>query len=697
MEDAATYGLKIGAQSWTADFQDINNDGALDCFITNHDTRSQILLNDGSGHFNDITDAAGIGNLDFPLQGVMRDFDNDGFVDIIVAGDQSYYFHNNGDLTFTELEIDDLFDASTIHTYAIGDLNHDGFLDVVASYGSGFNSSSPNKNDIIWLNDGNDNNYIVFNLLGNASNINGVGARIEVYGAWGKQIREVRAGESYGIHNTFSQHFGLGDATSVDSVIVRWPSGNIDKVEDLATNQFIQINEGGCISPNASLSFEGSTTFCSGDSVIITAPDDLSYNWSTGAQTQSIVVYDAGTYNVTVSDGGSCEGVSVSVEVVVDPDDTPTISTVADTINCPGTVVRLTASEGTGYVWSDGSMTQSIDVNAAGSYTVQIQGTCGAVVSEPFILEEFQLSPPVVEGDTVISSGSGTLLAQGDTIDWYDSEVGGMLLGSGPEFVTPVVTQTTTYWVEEAELFKGAPINGGKIDFGDVGQYTSVNFGGLTFTLNEEVLLRSVKVKAEEAGMRTIGFFDRITNDFLGNTNVMIPEGESRVILNKVLPASADLSMYVNSEAGLFYETTASEIDFPYSLGDYGQINGGVFDENYYYFYDLEFEPTKEALCIGKRVPVDLVVEFNVNVSDIDDTDAIHISPNPTLGELNLRYDLATEGRMEIYNVQGQLMDQRILSPKGTEALDLSAWPKGVFWLKVYSAENTYLGKVVLQ
>ncbi|MEO6037755.1 MAG: VCBS repeat-containing protein, partial [Saprospiraceae bacterium] len=74
--------LRIGAQSWTADFGDIDNDGDFDCFVTNHDVSSQILENDGAGHFTDITAATGMLNqiTGLPIEGVFRDFDNDGFV-----------------------------------------------------------------------------------------------------------------------------------------------------------------------------------------------------------------------------------------------------------------------------------------------------------------------------------------------------------------------------------------------------------------------------------------------------------------------------------------------------------------------------------------------------------------------------------------------------------------------------------------
>ncbi|MFN0014819.1 MAG: FG-GAP repeat domain-containing protein, partial [Saprospiraceae bacterium] len=130
---ADSSGLRIGAQSWTADFGDVDNDGDFDCFITNHDQSSQLLENDGAGHFTDITHSAGLFDVitALPIQGVFRDFDNDGFQDILVSGTAHYLFRNNGNKTFSEVAI---LDNNEMESFAIGDLNHDGFQDIYAGY-----------------------------------------------------------------------------------------------------------------------------------------------------------------------------------------------------------------------------------------------------------------------------------------------------------------------------------------------------------------------------------------------------------------------------------------------------------------------------------------------------------------------------------------------------------------------------------
>jgi len=206
---AGTAGLRIGAQTWTTDFADIDNDGDMDAFVNNHGDDCSLYRNNGNGTFTDITAGSGFlptlqGSSALEgIQSIFRDFDNDGDVDLLFSGSAHYLFYNDGNGSFSLAA--NPFNAQIIHSFAVGDLNHDGFLDIYAGHGRGFNTlgSSP---DELFMNNGNANHWIAVKLEGTQSNKNGIGARIEVYGPWGKQIREVRSGEGYGIMNTFTQH-----------------------------------------------------------------------------------------------------------------------------------------------------------------------------------------------------------------------------------------------------------------------------------------------------------------------------------------------------------------------------------------------------------------------------------------------------------------------------------------------------------
>lgn len=242
-EVGAAAGLNIGGQSWATDFADIDNDGDLDCYVLNHDVESQLMRNNGDGTFTDVSAGSNLGSVfgSFGLHAIFRDFDNDGYVDLLYVGAQQALFRNNGNMTFTE--ITNAFDNNTMSSIALGDLNDDGYIDVYGGYGNIIISPS-NIPDKLWMNAGGTNNYLKVNLQGVNSNRNAIGARIEISGPFGIQVREVRSGEGYGIHNSFIQHFGLGTNTTINSVTIKWPSGIVDQIDNPAINQTLQVTEG---------------------------------------------------------------------------------------------------------------------------------------------------------------------------------------------------------------------------------------------------------------------------------------------------------------------------------------------------------------------------------------------------------------------------------------------------------------------
>ncbi|PHI21251.1 hypothetical protein CEQ90_04330 [Lewinellaceae bacterium SD302] len=244
---AEAAGLMPLAQSWATDFADLDNDGDLDCVILNHDQTSRIYEQTSPGLFTDRTIEVGLNVNPFTpgIQVIIEDFDNDGWQDLVLTGTSGDLFmQNQGDFTFTFHHNDISGGAEPIHTAAVGDLNNDGRLDLIAGRGSGFNGTSSSNPDVLLLNDNiNENNFLKIRLEGEHSNRNGVGSRLEVYGDWGVQVREVRAGESYGISHSLTKHFGLGEATEIDSLAVRWPDGDRYVFQGLSVNTTYLIPE----------------------------------------------------------------------------------------------------------------------------------------------------------------------------------------------------------------------------------------------------------------------------------------------------------------------------------------------------------------------------------------------------------------------------------------------------------------------
>ena len=243
-------GLRDGAEGWSTAWGDIDNDGDMDAFVLNYDVNSTLMKNNGSGVFTNVMNSSGIASTTtiFGENATFQDFNNDGFVDLFISGDHHLLYINNGGTgTFTQDANAFTYGNNQITAHAIGDLNGDGFLDLYASYCDIYQSPSV-RNDKLWMNNapavGNTNHWIKFYLTGVQSNKNGVGAIVKIYGPWGVQVREVRSGEGYGIQNSFTCHFGLGTNTAIDSAIIQWPSGTVDVIPPYGADQTVSVLEG---------------------------------------------------------------------------------------------------------------------------------------------------------------------------------------------------------------------------------------------------------------------------------------------------------------------------------------------------------------------------------------------------------------------------------------------------------------------
>ncbi|MCH1507135.1 MAG: FG-GAP-like repeat-containing protein [Verrucomicrobiales bacterium] len=244
---ASDLGMAFGAQSWAADFGDIDNDGDLDCFVGNHHDSSVVMQNNGDGTFTNITASSGISVNWRVIQTVFRDFNNDSWLDLLLVGQAHELWLNDRAGAFTRSS--EAFTSTTIESCAVGDLNRDGFTDVYAGYAKIYNTPEASRPDKLFLASPNSNGFLSVSLEGVASNKSAIGARLELHGPWGVQVREVRGGESYGISHSFTQIFGLGNALNIEKLWVRWPSGLVEEVFDPEPNQFLKLREGGAVAP----------------------------------------------------------------------------------------------------------------------------------------------------------------------------------------------------------------------------------------------------------------------------------------------------------------------------------------------------------------------------------------------------------------------------------------------------------------
>lgn len=668
-------GVDDNAQSWSTAFDDFDNDGDFDAFVVNHDMQNRLYRNNGEGIFEDVIGTSGINASDLgALEVVSGDFNNDGFVDIYSDLTDQLYL-GNGDLTFTSQN-------TPIAPGAIADLNNDGFLDVV-------------ENGQIWLNEGNQNHWLKIIPRGITSNRNGIGARIEIFGAWGKQTREIRSGQSNSPMSSLTAHFGLGEHALADSMKIFWPSGIETTIYDLIADSLYYIPEVSCISPGLDeIIISGSTMICQGDTTRLIAPAGYAeYLWSTNQTDDILPVYFEGKYSVISLDSSGCAKLSQTVEITERKESTPVIFSPGGNVICQGDSIELISSPGEHYLWSDGvSETSSIWVNESGNYSVSLDAQCteGRLESNPFELTVLSAEQPVILNIAFLPGDTILLTADRDNCNWYDVEAGGSPIANGPVLKTKSQGPISTFYVESTYLYEGKNESGGKIDTTGQGGI-STQSGYLQFTSWANFSLLTVDILVPPGAPLNNRFVQLWKEEALvAFKQFEVTPGMNTLDLGfNVLPGDYSL----RCQQGNLWRNTGI-LDYPYPIGNVGSIiNSSFGDGFYYYFYNWKIK-TNNLECTSARLKVEVI---QTATSDPEFSSQLRVFPNPFIknATIELPETMLHPEILMVSDLHGHVLVKLTLEQQENVQLDLTNLVPGVYMLQVLSSTQSAVTRLV--
>jgi hypothetical protein len=235
-----------------ADFGDIDGDGRPDIVMTGLKNETyEVFLNRGKGTFDDGSAKTGLLNLSRSLSGWgcgLVDLDNDGWLDLFVAGggldiqdaQGNRIFHNQGGkFVDASSEAGTEFAKPALHRGVVfADFDRDGRLDAAVS---ALNAPI----ELWWNRTGGEHpvsHWLQLRLTGKRSNRSAIGAMVQCQAAGKTQTRTVSGSAGYASSSDLTVHFGLGEARRT-VVEIRWPSGIVQRLGEVAADQRLQIEE----------------------------------------------------------------------------------------------------------------------------------------------------------------------------------------------------------------------------------------------------------------------------------------------------------------------------------------------------------------------------------------------------------------------------------------------------------------------
>jgi hypothetical protein len=226
---ASAMGVDLGGWSWGSQFGDLNNDGTLDMYLVN----GYVSAGERTSYWYDFAEIA-VGHkriiADAANWPPMRGRSLSGY-------QHKRVWMNDGVGRFTEVAQDvGATDTRDGRAVALADLSNRGALDVLIANQRGpllvyTNTVSPGRH------------WIGFDLEGSVSNRSAIGARVEVQWNGRRQVQEVSGGSGFSAQNQRPLHYGLGSATGVDRVVIRWPSGHTQTIDRPGIDRVHRVRE----------------------------------------------------------------------------------------------------------------------------------------------------------------------------------------------------------------------------------------------------------------------------------------------------------------------------------------------------------------------------------------------------------------------------------------------------------------------
>lgn len=691
--------LNSNAQSWTSDFVDVDNDGDWDLLVVNHDVPAQLFIQNEEGIFSEEAVLRGIDYAGSGIQIVSSDFDNDGDVDILITGGRHQFYENDGTGYFTSV---DLFGHGAIHSAVVGDFNGDGWMDIQAAYGSGYNEPSKSPN-LFWTNQGQGRSFIKLTLRSNGTrgvNSEAIGTLVEIFHGDRRQMRELRSGMSYGVQNSITAHFGLDHDRTVDSILIFWPDGRKDTLYQVEANRHYLVQYEGQMDPFEALGYVHTDDeyLCPNDSTVVSYQSDFPIVLFNGQLTDSLIIDEENCVEAVVN----VHGLEVTLPTIfIGHADTSPLSIEYDLRSafCPDDSLLLYANRFDA-TWSNGDTAPYIYGRVDFPYFITYEDACGNYRSDTITVFSLNIPTGVFHSDTVRFGHRAILNADDEMTIWAEDIGDRSTWTQGSSYEIQSLTVTDTIYANKFALGSTYTDTFGIIEPDAQADYHHPSLNAeVSLLISDPLRIDSISVYCKDSGPRTFLLLDENRNQ-LYKQFFVCDSGKN------VLPLSIEIK-----NPGYYQLTTDSmqnrlefghaspnllrqgaRVTYPLSDEKISLLGNNLSSDRYYYFYDWRITTLPDT-CMGEWTEVYAVLDSMVSIENGPKAKQLRVFPNPSSGVFIAQYSMDKAFDMHMYDVQGREVWSQSIYANTAYYPELSS---GYYFFIIESNEVLYRGSWIL-
>lgn len=455
--------------------------------------------------------------------------------------------------------------------------------------------------------------------------------------------------------------------TAAPATSYAWTNGSTTQSITVSTagNYGVTVtNVNGCTSTSATtaisvgtlpasfISAAGPTTFCNGNSVVLSANSGASYQWSNGATTQNITANASGIYFVTITNASGCS--AVSNEIIVSAQQTlgATATAVGPTSVCDGAYVTLVASPGTSYLWSNGATTQGINAGVNGNYNVTVTNALGCTSTSTNIPVTILPVPSAgitasgattfCEGGSVVLTGTG-----GNTYIW-NSNLNGSTFTATQAGIYVVTAYAANGCSDAAEVV----VNVNEVPSG------SLILDGNTVLCPGESLVISAQPNNTYAW----------SNTSTTQTITVTTPGTYSALITGLNGCTANSDVVTVTAGAATSSTINATANSSYVLNEVIYTQSGTYTQT-----------LLNAAGCDSTITLNLTLTVGIEEGSITD---VTLYPNPTSESFTIQTSTALHGTFSIVDAQGKLVFAGEMT--GTETnVNISSVARGIYYLRI--------------